>query len=174
MIYVEAGNGGKAAAEDIYLLLYLHHLTIPHLRPFNLEADKRALFMPALTTGSTGIHVEAAETVVVHYLKNVRMSADEELGIAFGQLLSGQGTVSAGITADVYHQHIDLLYPEAQNLRKDVADFGIVYVAPDASQGPECPEPLHQLHTSKIACMPDLVAIAEMMKNLVIKPAMSI
>lgn len=50
-----------------------------HSGTVNYKPDDGPYFMPALFTGSTGVHVQAIELIIIHDLQNMGMAAYKKL-----------------------------------------------------------------------------------------------
>ncbi len=116
------GVGGASVTQ-------LHHLHVFELRSVDGEADEGAHLVEAVVACRTGIDVEHVEGLVILYLQDVRVSADEEFGWAHHQASHNRGVVFPWITTDVLHHHLGLLHGEAEGLRIEPADFLSVNVA---------------------------------------------
>ena len=126
-IYRSLPLGGVGGG--LFLITQLHHLHVFELRSVDGEADEGAHLVEAVVACRTGIDVEHVEGLVILYLQDVRVSADEEFGRAHHQASHNRGVVLPRIATDVLHHHLGLLHGEAEGLRIEPADFLSVNVA---------------------------------------------
>ena len=110
-IYRSLPLGGVGGG--LFLITQLHHLHVFELRAIDGEADKGAHLVEAVVACRTGIDVEHVERLVVLYLQDVRVSADEEFGRAHHQASHNRGVVLPRIATDVLHHHLGLFHGEA-------------------------------------------------------------
>lgn len=115
--------------EGAFLITQLHHLHVLELGAIDGEAHQRTHLVETIVACRTGIDVEHVEGLVILYLQDVRVSADEEFGWAHHQASHNRGVVLPRITTDVLHHHLGLLHGEAEGLRIEPADFLSVNVA---------------------------------------------
>lgn len=126
-IYRSLPLGGVGGG--LFLITQLHHLHVFELRSVDGEADEGAHLVESVVACRTGIDVEHVEGLVILYLQDVRVSADEEFGRAYHQASHNRGVVLPRIATDVLHHHLGLLHGEAEGLRIEPADFLSVDVA---------------------------------------------
>ena len=162
-------RGGAAPASG-----QRHHLAVGEAAALHGEPHQRALPLPALQSGGSGVYVEQAQRAVVLYLQYVRVSADEQLR-RHGVDLSAHGrVVVAGIAAYVLDEHLGVLAPEAQRLAEHPPEVAAVAVATDGAQRSEGRQALCHLERAYVAGVPYLVARLEVLQVAVVPPAVRV
>lgn len=164
-----------------YLYLYIvraagdfDDLKIAELAAIDGETDEGTDVMPALEAGSTRIDVEELELGVVLHLQDMAVTANEELGGTGKELVADAPVVTTRVTTDVGHQHVGSFARPAQQFGKHAAEVAAIAVADDGSKGTERGEAVGELHTTDVAGVPDLVALAEVLQVLVVPETMGI
>ena len=105
--------------------------------------------------------MEQGEVAVVHHLCYMRMTGDEEAWRGCAQLARHGAVVTAGVAADVFHQHVDVFAAETELQGELAAHVRAVNVAVHAAQGSYGAEAVGNGERAEVAGVPYLVAVGE-------------
>ena len=118
--------------------------------------------------------MKQAERRITHYLQNMRMTADEQLGMEAADSLPCAPVVIARIPADVRHVDGDTLAIPDELLGKISTQFRTVNIPVYAPEQPESPEPIENVDSPEVARVPDLIAIGEMPEHGVVQKSVRV
>ena len=102
------------------------------------------------------------------------MAADEDAGPRGVKLSADRGVVTPGIAADVGHHHRDLLHVEAQRPRIHLPHGIAVDVAVHCPEWADGREPHRHVGRPDVARMPYLITLGEILRILLVPPAVGV
>ena len=119
--------------------------------------------------------MQKIELLVRHDSQYMRVTVNEELWWIASNHVSYRGIVMTGITADMLHQHIDLLTFKSQNLGIAGTNIHIINVAIDSPEArAQILESVGQRQAANVSGMPDLITICHIGDILLVPKAMCI
>ena len=139
-----------------------YHLEIAHVAVVDHQPHKRALALPAVMSGCSGIDVQAVELFVKHDLQNVRVTGHKKLWPVLYNHSAYAGRVSPRVAAYVGHEHVDSLDGEVLNFVATASDYAAVNVAADGTHHrADALETCYDAYVADITGMPYLVTVLE-------------
>jgi len=145
-----------------------------YLSGVHRKSQQRAHEVPSVATAGAWVHMQQAESRVSHNLQNMRVAADEQARTQSADFLPGSSVVIARIPADVGHVDGNAITVPDKIFGKIGTEFGTIHVAVNAPDWPERSETVQNIDRPEIACVPDLVAFAEMAENGVVQKSMCV
>lgn len=130
--------------------------------------------MKAMNTTGSWIDVEQVVLFVRHYFQNMGMAADEKIGWVDSHDFPDPFVVPARIPANMSDPHIHSFTIEPEVQWKCSSQFTMVYIAIHRPQWLECFQLLYNFHIPDIPCMPNLVHLFEILKDLGVQRTMGI
>ena len=133
------------------------------------------MYLKPLFPRSTGIHIEHPLQIrVASYLENVRVSADKQIRrIRFDSLLHRQ-TIPPGNPPNVSHPDPNTLPFKVLIVRIYTPNVLAIDIPINSHQGCNLFQLVRNGNGSKIACMPDLIALLKMFCDRLVKKMMRI
>ena len=153
---------------------HLNYFEVLDFVAINFEAEQCADCVNAEVPSGARVHGEERERAVVLHFQDVRVAADKELRAHVDEAVIDLGIVVTWVTADVGHQHIHLLAAESQKLGEFVAHRAAVDVAIDATQRVQFGKAVGHLTVTKVATVPHLVALAQVLDDAVVEAAVRV
>ncbi len=153
----------------------LEHLHIMNLTIINMKAEGGTDDMETLDSRSAGIDCEHVVMRVAHYLEDVRMAADEDVGTVIVDEFACAQVVAAGVTPDMGDEDSHAFTGKKPVQRLGIAQVIIVAVARYTHQGLESGDLLRKLKpASEIPRMPDLIDRLQKLPDPLVEHAMRI
>lgn len=138
------------------------------------EPENGSHQVPALTAAGSGVHMKQTEGRIARDFQNVGVAADEEGRAEALQVFARAGIVIAGVAADVGHEDAEAEAVPVEIAGKIRTQFGAVDVAVNAAHGAEGAQAVENLRGAEITGVPDLIALAQVMQNLVVQIAVGV
>lgn len=150
------------------------NLTVLEVAAVDGQSYDGTVFMPPLQSRGAGIDVQKIKRLVVLDLEDMAVTANKEFWRRGINLTAYTRVIVAGISADMFHKHINILALPAQTLGEHKAQVTAVTIAINSTEGAELCQTLCNLHGAYVAGMPNLVARLKIVKILVIPIRMGI
>lgn len=129
----------------------------------------------AFVSGSSGVDVlHVFELPVVFDVDDVRVAADQNVGLGFVEQLFDSRWIAAGAASNMSHQNVDAFTLESKVLRILIPNRSIVDVSVNSFERQELCELLSNFQRSEITCVPDLIAIFEGGEDFWVKEAVGV
>lgn len=111
------------------IVAQFNHFEVAEFAALYIEAYQRACFMEPVSAGSSGIDMQAVESLVIHHLQDMRVPCDKEAGWAAVYFRYDIRSIMSRVAPYVSHPHVGALDGETQVTRRAQAYLLPVYVA---------------------------------------------
>lgn len=130
--------------------------------------------MPALFTGCAGVKVQAPYLFIVHNFQDMGVPGNKQLWRVAVYLIFNMLAVPAGVAANVGYPNVYTFAIKAQVFGINGPYIFAIYITINAPQRFKCRQLICKLKRTKIAGMPDFIAVIKMFKNGIVEEAMGI
>lgn len=141
----------------------------------NVKQNEGAHLVPALLAGCSRIDVQAVQCIVVHDLKDVRMTTDEQTSLFLLQSFFQPRGITARIARNVLHQYGYCFAPEYEGFREQRPNSPVVDIAKNTPKGlVQCLQLGYNIQGAKVARVPYFIAGTQVRQDGFIQVAMGV
>ena len=153
---------------------HLPNLQILDICAIDCETQHCSDVVKAINTRRARIQMKTLQLFIIHYFKDVRMTAHKNLRMLCQQHLAGFGLVSARIATDMRHHNFRLLHCKHLKLRHHHSHLSIIDITINSHHGPELAQIIEQLRIANVASVPNLVDRFKKLAHIGIKMRVSV